>query len=224
MSNLLSRLLTLRLMILLPFLLFQVFAIATASARPAYRLGVHYDVIDPPQRVFARAKGAVEVVEVFWYGCRSCYAIQKVLSDWRLGQRAAIEFFRLPAVTEEAMMPMARAFFSARQLGVDEQMHTPLFTAIHAFRQRLESAQEIAAFFARHGVPRDDFMAAWRSNRVSDGLRQARVMGRRYGLRGVPTIVVNGRYRVDASQVSGAEQLIDIVDYLVSLERTAPDR
>ncbi len=205
-------------------MLFQIVAVDPLAARPAYRLGVHYDLVDSPQRLFARSADKVEVVEVFWYGCRSCYAIQRTLADWRGKQGQDIEFHRLPAVTSEAMMPMARAFFAARELGIAEQTHVPLFTALHAFRQHLDNERALADFFAGQGVQRADFFRAWRSSRVADGLRRARIIGKRYGLRGVPSLVVNGRYRVDASQASGAEQLIDILDYLVALEKTSPAR
>ena len=192
-----------------------------AGARPAYRLGVHYDLIEPSGRVFSRDPGRIEVVEMFWYGCRSCYAIQKVLADWRRRQGDAVDFFRLPAVSEEAMLPLARAFYAARQLGVLERVHIPLFTAIHGFRRPLTDEPALARFFEEQGVAPAEFARAYRGTEVADGIRRSRIMGKRYGIRGVPTLVVDGRYRVDASQVSGAPQLIDVLDFLVSLEKGA---
>ncbi len=192
---------------------------ADVGARPAYRLGVHYDLIAPAERVFSRQPDRVEVVELFWYGCRSCYAIQKVLADWRRRKGEAIDYVRLPAVTEAAMIPLARAFYAAQELGVVERVHIPLFTAIHAFRRRLDGDEALKRFFGEYGVREDDFIRAYRGTRVADGLRRSRIMGKRYEIRGVPTLVVDGRYRVDASQVSGASQLIDVLDYLVALEQ-----
>ncbi len=195
--------------------------VTQAGARPAYRLGVHYDLIEPAERVFSHRSGRVEVVEMFWYGCRSCYAIQKVLADWRRRQGDAIDYFRLPAVTETAMVPLARAFYAARRLGVLERVHIPLFTAIHGFRRPLGDEAALAGFFEEQGVAAADFVRAYRGTEVADGIRRSRIMGKRYGIRGVPTLIVDGRYRVDASQVSGAPQLIDVLDFLVELEKGA---
>lgn len=204
------------------FCLLLLVAVTAAQARPAYRLGIHYDVIEPAQRVFSERQDRVEVVEMFWYGCRTCYAIQKVLGQWRRKQQDLIDYVRLPAVTEEAMLPLARAFFTAEVLGVTDRTHIPLFTAIHAFRRRLDDEDTLAVFFSEQGISEAAFRQAYEGTVVADGIRRARIMGRRYGIRGVPTLVVDGRYRVDASQVSGAPQLIDVLDYLVALEKTAP--
>ena len=198
-----------------------ILVIPQVGARPAYRLGVHYDLIEPSERVFSRDPGRIEVVEMFWYGCRSCYAIQKVLADWRRRQGDDVDYFRLPAVSEEAMVPLARAFYAARQLGVLDRVHIPLFTAIHGFRRPLGDETALARFFKEQGVAPADFVRAYRGTAVADGLRRSRILGKRYGIRGVPTLIVDGRYRVDASQVSGAPQLIDVLDFLVALEKGA---
>jgi len=188
------------------------------AARPAYRLGVHYDLIDPRQEPTAK-DGRVGVTEWFWYGCRNCYSIQKALTDWLSAHRDMVAYRRQPAVTEDGMIPLARVFFTAQVLGVSDQVHIPLFTALHAFRRKLDSESALQVFFADYGVSADVFSRAYHSTRIDDDLRRSRIMGKRYGLRGVPTLTVNGRYRVDAGHVSGVPQLIDVLDYLVALEK-----
>jgi len=130
-----------------------------------------------------------------------------------------VAYRRQPAVTEDDMIPLARVFYTAQALGVSDQVHIPLFTALHAFRRKLDSESALQGFFADYGVSADAFSRAYHSPRIDDELRRSRIMGKRYGLRGVPTFTVNGRYRVDAGHVSGVPQLIDVLDYLVALEK-----
>ena len=198
-------------------------AMPAEASRPAYRMGVHYDLIQPRQ-VSHAPDGKVEVIEWFWYGCRNCYAIRKALGDWLDGQRDVVVFSRRPAVTEDAMIPLARVYYTAEALGVSVRTHIPLFTALHAFRRKLDSEQALQGFFADYDVSANAFSDAYHSTRIDDEVRKARIMSKRYGLRGVPTLTVNGRYRVDAGNVSGVPQLIDVLDYLVVLERGAETR
>ncbi|MBI1194798.1 MAG: thioredoxin domain-containing protein [Gammaproteobacteria bacterium] len=190
------------------------------ASRPAYRMGVHYDLIEPRQ-VSQASHGKVEVIEWFWYGCRNCYAIQKALGDWLDAHRDEVVYIRRPAVTEDDMIPLARVYYTAEALGVADRTHIQMFTALHAFRRKLDSEQSLQGFFADYGVSADAFSRAYHSARIDDDVRKARIMSKRYGLKGVPTLTVNGRYRVDAGHVSGVPQLIDVLDYLVALEKGA---
>ena len=54
--------------------------------------GVNYRPIVPAQPTDA-APGKVEVVEVFWYGCPHCYALDPYIESWRKTKPAYIETF-----------------------------------------------------------------------------------------------------------------------------------
>ena len=50
-------------------------------------------------------------------------------------------------------------------------------------------------------------------------IRRAETFGLKYEVRGVPAFVVNGKYKVSASRDVGTNELLDVVDYLINLER-----
>jgi thiol:disulfide interchange protein DsbA len=52
-------------------------------------------------------------------------------------------------------------------------------------------------------------------------MRRAVEMGKRYGVDGVPSFVVNGKYRTSATQTGGIEKLFEVLDYLVAEETRA---
>ncbi len=53
---------------------------------------------------------------------------------------------------------------------------------------------------------------------TADKVRDAKLMNRRYDVQGAPTIVVNGRYRVDPTMVASPEAMIEEVNFLVERE------
>ena len=44
--------------------------------------------------------------------------------------------------------------------------------------------------------------------------------GRKYEIMGVPAFIVNGKYKVKASRDIPTEELLDVVDHLVDIERS----
>ena len=72
---------------------------AVAAPTPASRFqeGVHYRRLSPTQPTNV-SPGQVEVVEVFWYGCAACFAIEPKLESWRVKNKPAYAVFeRIPA-------------------------------------------------------------------------------------------------------------------------------
>ena len=54
---------------------------------------------------------------------------------------------------------------------------------------------------------------------MQNKIRRADTFGLKYEIRGVPAFIVNGKYKVSASRQVGTSELLDVVDYLINLER-----
>ena len=81
------------------------------------------------------------------------------------------------------------------------------------------SIQDAAAFYARTaGVKAETFLATANSLASIRSMRQADQMIKAYRVEGTPTIIVNGKYRLDAQSAGGPDQVIDLVKYLVAKE------
>jgi len=187
-----------------------------ATFDQVYREGVEYADIDPP--VPTDIKGGVEVVEMFWYGCETCYAIQPYMRNWLQTQPKQVHYKRLPAVLNPAMEVHARTFFAAQVLGLQDKIHEPLFRAIHEEHRKLDDEKSLAAFFREFGVDDDDFLRAFNSPRVADKMFHVRNLSARYGIHGVPAIIVDGRFYTDPTRVKSPEELVMVVNFLVKQE------
>ncbi len=183
--------------------------------------GTSYKELAEPQSVEA-ASGTVEVIEFLWYDCQTCFMVEPALERWINSRQENVTFRRLPAVIGSHMVYYARAFFAAEALGVLDRIHMPLYNALHRHGRALDREEELAAFFAEHGVDRTRFLSVFRSSAVSAKVRNAQTVSRRYELAGAPSFIVNGRYRVDASMAANVESLLQTVDALVERELAGP--
>ena len=178
-----------------------------------------YETLSPAQPVQNPDK--VEVIEFFWYGCPHCYSLEPSMVAWLKTKPANVEFIRQPAVFSDLWGKHAKAFFTAEALGVSDKVHADFFDAIQNKKQKLTSEDDLAKFFAAHGVKDEDFRAAYSSFLVDAKMRQAETMAARYGITGVPAIIVNGKYRVTATTAKSQENMINITNQLIEQESSA---
>lgn len=188
----------------------------TAPTSSQFKEGTNYTKLVPAQPTSV-APGKVEVVEVFWYGCGHCFALDPAIEAWRAkGKPANVEFVRVPAMWNDATRMHARVFFTAELLGKLEQLHTPIFQEINVKGNTLNTVDKIAAFFRANGVSSDDFQKTFSSFAVENKLQRAELLNRRYRIDFVPQVVVNGTYKSDVGAAGGESQLLTLINELAA--------
>lgn len=187
-----------------------------AFAADAYEEGIHYERVVPPQPTSTLNK--VEVLEIFWYGCPHCFRFEPYVERWLKKKPENAQFARLPAVFRPSWEAGARAFYTAELLGKKEEIHKPLFNAIHLQKRKLNTEEAMMDFFAEHGVDKKKFIKTYKSFAVETRLRRAKTMTSRYGIDGVPAIIVNGKYRVSARTAGSNAEMLKVINFLVEKE------
>tara|TARA_E500000075_G_C6950541_1_gene299411 strand:+ start:299 stop:976 length:678 start_codon:yes stop_codon:yes gene_type:complete len=188
-------------------------------AGEAFVEGVHYQRIDSVTAERPKAGDPVEVQEIFSYGCIHCYSFDPELSRWQQRQTEGVAFSRLPAVFSPEWDLLARIFYTAEVLRVGAQLHEPLFEAIHVQRLNVGDETVLARLFEDEaGVKEDDFRAAYEAFSVRSRVLKARGKVRTYGVTGVPTMIVNGKYRVSGRTAGSNVAMLEVVDFLVAKE------
>lgn len=197
-----------------------------ALAEGQFVEGTHYERLDVPVQTGLEdtQPPQVEVIEVFSYMCIHCYSFDPVLERWESdGKPASASFSRLPAVFSSDWALMAQAFYTAEILGVSEQMHVPLFEAVHVKPVNLRDEAKMAELFVNEaGVTTEAFTKAFNSFFVRSRVMQAQAKSRAYGITGVPTLIVNGKYRVNGKMAGSSEGMLDVVNFLVQKESGSP--
>lgn len=176
-----------------------------------------YLELNPPQPTEDPAK--VEVIEFFWYGCPHCFRFDSYLDEWLKRKPAYVVFKRQPVIFGRNWAPQARAYFAAEVLGVVDKIHKDFFDAMHVDKRPMASEEELAEFFAAHGVDRQTFKNAFQSFAVDMKMRQAEAIGADYGITGVPALVVNGKYAITGQTAKSYANMIEVLQTLVERER-----
>ncbi len=195
------------------------FAACLAQAQPpSYMEGTHYERLPVP--VETAAEGGVEVVEVFSYVCVHCYTLDPLLEEWRAGLAGDVFFRRVPAVFGRGWAQVARLFYAAQVLGVLDAVHVPVFQAIHQRGLNLTDPAVSASLLREvAGVDRDSFDDAFTSFSVETKLQQAVALSKAYRITGVPTLIVNGKFRIDSKMAGNYQKMLEIADFLIEAER-----
>jgi protein dithiol oxidoreductase (disulfide-forming) len=190
-----------------------------------FQEGKHFHRLVPTQPTVGSAD-KVEVAEVFWYGCPHCFDFEPYINRWAENKPANVRFVRIPAVWNPLLKLHAQLYYTELVLvenGKIEdpaEFHAAVFREYHRRGNRLTSEDAIQALFERLGVSREDFQATWGSFEVAQKLRVADDLTRRYDISGVPSIVVNGKYRTGTVEAGESlfPGLLEITDELVARE------
>lgn len=192
---------------------------ALADEPMQYEAGTHYAVLDIP--IHTPDPDKIEVTEYFSYGCPHCFEFDPQITAWKNQLPDDVEFDRTPAIWSKDYAVYAQTYYTAQALGVLDKVHTPIFQAIHAQGKRLNTPELMAKFFAQFGVDPVDFAKTYASFGVRASVQQAEARGRAYRASGVPTLIINGKYRVDGGMAGSHENMLKVADFLIDKERKA---
>ncbi|MGX9541732.1 thiol:disulfide interchange protein DsbA/DsbL [Shewanella sp. A22] len=188
-----------------------------AAMAADYKEGVHYTVInDGPETA------KPEITEFFSFYCPHCFNFAKTvvpkieanLPDGVEFNQAHVEF-----IGRQMGVEMSRAFAIAEQLNVKDKIEPALFSAIHDKRQQFTRPDDIRALFIANGVDAKAYDAAANSFMVNAKMSKMKRDTENAKISGVPSLVVNGKYRVETGSIKSYDELIDIAFYLTSMNK-----
>lgn len=200
----------------------MVFA-ATANNNTGFVEGKDYKIV---QSATAPAsplpKDKIQVIEFFNYGCPACNHFEPALEKWLAnGKPKDVAFERVPVVFHPEWDILARAYYVAKDLGVESKITPAIFNAIHQQGDDLSTPAALAKFFAQHGVKEQDFNSALQFSPGIDAqmMRGENLMGV-YQVFQIPTLLINGKYQTNLGMADGdGNRMIQIADYLIAKAR-----
>ena len=179
--------------------------------------GRHYEILDNP--TVTRNPSKVEVVEVFWFGCNHCYALESYIQPWKRNLPNDVDFWKSHITWNAQAETHARLFYSAKALGIEEKAVPAAFTSIWREGRNLLGNSEVEYFFKGFGVEKERYLSVSNSFGVNNAVKQADNRMRQWAVTGVPTLIVNGKYKVSGTREIGTSKLLDVVNFLIEKER-----
>lgn len=152
-----------------------------------------------------------DVVEFFWYGCPHCAHLEESLRNQTFHEQIAgttladgrkAKFLRIPAVLNPEWTLHARLFFALDDLGMDSEGHMKTMELIA--KNRPKDRTSVLALLTNEILPMtenisqpllssasqvDELMF---SSTVDAQIEEARQLGEKIGLSGVPIMMVDG--------------------------------
>jgi thiol:disulfide interchange protein DsbA len=189
---------------------------AAVSAQTApYQEGIEYVSLD--KRVPTEAgKGKIEVIEFFWYSCPHCNAFEPRFASWVKALPKDVEVKRVPVRFRDDFEPQQRMYYVLEALDKVEALHGKLFQAIHVEKQNLGSAEALAQWADKNGIPKAKFVELYNAFGVVTKAKRAHQLQEAFKVQGVPALGIGGRFYTDGSLSGSMERALQITDYLIA--------
>ncbi len=194
---------------------------ALAQGAP-FKEGKDYAKLAKPVASTAAA-GKVEVVEFFWYSCAHCNAFEPVLATWMKStapKNASVQ--RVPVAFNASFAAQQKLYYTLESMGKVDELHARVFRAIHVERQNLSKEDTIFAWMGKQpGVDMVKFKEVYNSFSVASQVRRATQLQEAYGVEGVPSMGVAGRYYTDGTMAGSMPSVLAVVNHLIAISAKA---
>lgn len=186
-----------------------------------FEQGRHFHAIGSPT---SPPTDRVEVVEAFAYPCPACNSFLPIINRWAEQLPDDVTLSHLPVGLQPGWDVFARVYYTADVLGLGAEAHEAMFRALHEERRQFRSIEDIAEVYTEFDVDVEEFVSTSQSFAVDGRMRRNRNEVMRFGVRGTPSMIVQGKWRLSPTDFNSYEQMLAAVDYLVERELAALDR
>ncbi len=192
---------------------------AMAQARQ-FKEGKDFKRLDKPVAPDAPA-GKVDVIEFFWYSCPHCHAFEPTLDAWVKAAPKDLSIRRVPVAFNASFVPQQKLYYTLEGMGKLDALHAKVFRAIHVEKAKLAKDDEILAWVTQQGVDVAKFKEVYGSFSVANQVRRASQLQDSYGVEGVPSMGVAGKYYTDGTMAGSMQTVLQVVEFLAATARKA---
>ncbi len=197
----------------LAFVAAAVFSLTALAAGPEAFEGHDYARLKNAQPVATGKK--IEVLEFFWYRCPHCFQLEPGLDKWLKTLPKDAQLRRVPAVFRDDWMPGAKLYYTLEQMGLLSRLHTKVFDAYHLENLNLNDPALLGVWIAKQGVDRKKFEGIYNSFSIQSKATQGARLATAYGITGVPTLIIDGKYMTSESMTNSEPRLFEVLDQLI---------
>ncbi|WOT03917.1 thiol:disulfide interchange protein DsbA/DsbL [Shewanella youngdeokensis] len=155
--------------------------------------------------------------EFFSYNCGHCYRQDAFFEKTTHLLGKDVQFERTPIGGGRASWVLSQqAYYLAQKFNVTKQVHNTIFKRIHEQNSAFTRPEQLKAFFVSQGIEAAEVDKAMASADAKLALMNYDTQAQLSGIRGVPSLVVNGQYLIKAMPHS-AQALAELITYLSQL-------
>ncbi len=173
---------------------------------PLYKEGQQYITAFPEETA-----DNPTIIEFFSFGCPHCFNSEGQVERLVKSLPESVNFIKVPVgFGRPDWVLFARAYYISKELKLSPSFSTAFFNQIHTKHQPPKNKQQLAQFFATQGVAETDFNKAYSSFYVESAIKKADKLARKFKISGVPSFLVNNRYK-PGKQLKSEKEFNDVL-------------
>lgn len=196
------------------FALFSVLMLSLTAQAAQFNEGEHYKVLD------LEASKKPVVTEFFSFYCPHCNSFEPVIQQLKkqLPEGVKLQKNHVSFMGGRMGPSMSKAFATMVALKVEDKMVPVMFNRIHNLRKAPRDDAELRQIFLDEGVDEKKFDSAFKGFAVDSMVRRMDKQFEDSGLTGVPAVIVNNKYLVQAQSIKTMDEYFALVNYLLDLK------
>lgn len=193
------------------FALFVALILLPLAANAAeFKEGTHYKIVKQT------ATATPEVMEFFSFYCGHCFKFEPLMDTLKANLPSDVKFEKshVNFLGREMGPQLTNAYAAAEILQVEDKVTDIIFDQIQSQRKAINGEEDILKIFVQAGVSEEEAKSALASFPVKGLASQMKRDTETFNISGVPTLIVNGKYKINTGSVKSTEELIALVDFL----------
>jgi len=173
-----------------------------------------YEVVESDQ-----ACSEPVVIEFFAYQCPHCYTLEKHSQAWQEKNNGKVKFLSIPThLGNQQFGSFILVHEAARTLGILNKVTPLLFKRLHEEKKLFSSQDEAIDFLVSAGANKERATKAIGDEEaIKTAIDNNFGLLAKYKVSGVPTILVNHRYKFNVTKAGGYDKVFEVVDQTLKL-------
>ncbi len=194
------------------FALVATLMLSLSAHAAQFKEGQHYKVLD------LEASSKPTVTEFFSFYCPHCNSFEPIIQQLKakLPENAKFQKNHVSFMGGNMGESMSKAYATMVVLKAEDKMVPVMFNRIHNMRKAPKNNDELRQIFVDEGIDGKKFDAAFNGFAVDSMVRRFDKQFKDSGLSGVPAVVVNNKYLVQAQSIKTMDEYFDLVNYLLT--------
>lgn len=205
-------------------LLMPLLALSITACAEKYTEGKQYT------KVSETVASTAEVREYFSVYCGHCFKFEPFMHDVKKQLPSNVKFERnhvdfLRAASPKIQQMISKAVVVAEQLGNDDKLIGAVFNYIHVQRAVITSEKDLRNIFVLNGADGEKFDKLMKSFSVNSQAKSMKkhqdIMSKNGAIKGVPAVIVNGKYRINAPELDKnnfEQDYQNLINHLLTLK------
>ena len=150
-----------------------------------------------------------------WLGSPSCYQLESALNAWSQTSGVAIEY--RPLIMRPHWRLLAKARLVAKEIAQESLVVSAIYNKLHEEKLAISNEEELFMLIETLGVSASRFANVFYSAEINASLKAIEAQSKELMLDGVPSLIINNRWLIDAGKLKTSREFLLTTDYLLRM-------